>query len=475
MASEGSLRIPEMEKLCAGLHGLKDLELKHFEANFTERAMTRGTLYSMEPGWIDNVKLVPETEEGCVQVEARCWASFEKTTRRRVYVKLEAETLLFKDSFCACVAGLNTCSHASGLLQYLAFLARYIRAVEVETDGGEENPCTSEPRKWGVPSQRRAICPTVPLDKLNLGEKPKPLECFSPLKSDSDAETVQPSKRSVAPLVSLLIAEAEKSNISMSFVPYFTHVPLTPTPCVSPFNGHRMKALRLPARFEELWKEQQKYLEDNTDATPSIETLQRWKAIFLRCLYAARPTEIETGTRGQASSDDWFLERICRLTASKCKDVCSRQRDFKGLCKQLLYKSPPTLLAALDHGRRKEPEAVQRYTVKFPDRNVSDSGLVVKEDAQFIAATPDRLVSDPQASEKEGLIEVKCPFATSDTPQVTATKKKGFFLKEQNGTLRLDRNNRYYYQVQCQLACTRRQWCDFVVYCKRAVRREDSI
>ena len=36
MTSEGSLRISEMEKLCAGLHGLKDLELQHFEVNFTE-------------------------------------------------------------------------------------------------------------------------------------------------------------------------------------------------------------------------------------------------------------------------------------------------------------------------------------------------------------------------------------------------------------------------------------------------------
>ena len=106
----------------------------------------------------------------------------------------------------------NTCSHACGLIQYLAFLARYMRAVEMETDGGEENQCTSKPRKWGVPSQRRA------LDKLSLGEKPKPLECFSPLKTDSDAESAQPSKRPVAPLVSLLIAEVEKSNISMSFV-----------------------------------------------------------------------------------------------------------------------------------------------------------------------------------------------------------------------------------------------------------------
>ena len=84
----------------------------------------------------------------------------------------------------------------------------------------------------------------------------------------------------------------------------------------------------------------------------------------------------------------------------------------------------------------------------YPEKQVSECGLVVKENAKFIAATPDRLVSDPQATPQEGLMEVKCPFATSDTPSVTATKKKSFCLKSVNGTITLNRNHQYFYQVR---------------------------
>ena len=40
----------------------------------------------------------------------------------------------------------------------------------------------------------------------------------------------------------------------------------------------------------------------------------------------------------------------------------------------------------------------------YPEKQVSECGLVVKENAKFIAATPDRLVSDPQATPQEGLM-----------------------------------------------------------------------
>ena len=46
-----------MEKLTSGLHALKDFDMKHFEEKFSRRALDRGTLYSMEPGYIDGVKL----------------------------------------------------------------------------------------------------------------------------------------------------------------------------------------------------------------------------------------------------------------------------------------------------------------------------------------------------------------------------------------------------------------------------------
>ena len=79
----------------------------------------------MEPGYKDGGKLSADAgDNDCFQVEARCWASYAKSTRRRLYVQLDRNTLHLKDSYCGCTAGLNACSHASGLLQYLAFLAR---------------------------------------------------------------------------------------------------------------------------------------------------------------------------------------------------------------------------------------------------------------------------------------------------------------------------------------------------------------
>ena len=158
--------------------------------------MSRGTLYSMEPGWIDEVSMT--SGGGVHQVQARCFASFEKTTRRRVTVQLDGATLNFLDSFCGCVAGFNTFSHACGVLQYVAFLARYMRAVDGQKaeDRGDDSATpldvqhtlgTSFPCQWVIPSQkRRSIEPTVPLDRLNLSSKPKMLERFQPLKSGSD-------------------------------------------------------------------------------------------------------------------------------------------------------------------------------------------------------------------------------------------------------------------------------------------------
>ena len=124
---------------------------------------------------------------------------------------LDERTLRFKHSVCGCVAGLNACLPACGFLQYLAFLARYMRAVDAESQQSGEVPCTSLPRRWGIPSQKRAIAPTVPIDQLNLSHKPKQLECFSPVKA-SQAEDCerQVEKRPVTPLVDAIRQHANR-------------------------------------------------------------------------------------------------------------------------------------------------------------------------------------------------------------------------------------------------------------------------
>lgn len=41
------------------------------------------------------------------------------------------------------------------------------------------------------------------------------------------------------------------------------------------------------------------------------------------------------------------------------------------------------------------------------------------------------------------------------------------FLKKVDGEIHLSQKHQYYYQVQCQMLCTKRAWCDiFVCTCK---------
>ena len=131
--------------------------------------------------------------------------------------------------------------------------------------------------------------------------------------------------------------------------------------------------------------------------------------------------------------------------------MCTRQWEFPSLVKQFANVNPPTHLPALEYGRRKEPEAeaCAKYSATFPCRLLPESGLVMKRDARFLTATPDRFVSDPSSDPCDGLLEVKCPFSTSDIPATAATTKKGFCLKMTDHGPKLDSSHQYYYQVRC--------------------------
>ena len=87
--------------------------------------------------------------------------------------------------------------------------------------------------------------------------------------------------------------------------------------------------------------------------------------------------------------------------------------------------------------------------------NTSQCGLFVCSEHPFLASSPDRLV------DINGIVEVKCPFVSKDRPITTVTVP---YLKLRDDELCLDQNHDYYYQIQGQLLCTGRQFCDFVVF-----------
>ena len=90
-----------------------------------------------------------------------------------------------------------------------------------------------------------------------------------------------------------------------------------------------------------------------------------------------------------------------------------------------------------------EHEADARTVYEFETGNVvQEVGYIAHPVFKFSGASPDGLVGD------DGMVEIKCPnTATHIETLLSQTVPK-----------------RYYTQMQWQLGCTGRKWCDFVSY-----------
>jgi len=95
----------------------------------------------------------------------------------------------------------------------------------------------------------------------------------------------------------------------------------------------------------------------------------------------------------------------------------------------------------MQHGTDNEPIAINAYEMA-QDVIVTPIGFVDHPSIEMSGASPDGLVGD------DGLIEVKCPNSATHL----ATLKGA------------DIDSKYIKQMQWQMACTNRTWCDFVSF-----------
>lgn len=151
-------------------------------------------------------------------------------------------------------------------------------------------------------------------------------------------------------------------------------------------------------------------------------------------------------------SDEWHLARIGKLTASRCHDAVartkngystSRYRLMDELVNERLTGQRQVIkqTAAMQWGLETEPLARQAYE-HLLGVDVYETGSVPHPLIEESSASPDGLVGD------DGLIEIKCP----NTATMVSTVIKGEIPEN------------YKTQMMWQLACTRRNWCDFVMY-----------
>jgi len=151
-------------------------------------------------------------------------------------------------------------------------------------------------------------------------------------------------------------------------------------------------------------------------------------------------------------TDDWFTARLGKVTASRISDVvamtksgvsASRGNYMAQLIVERMTNKPTESYSnsAMQWGTDTEPLARAAYEMATYTM-VEEVGFVQHPDDEMCGASPDGLVGD------DGLIEIKCPN--------TATHIETLITGE------ID--NKYILQMQWQMACTGRQWCDFVSF-----------
>ena len=151
-------------------------------------------------------------------------------------------------------------------------------------------------------------------------------------------------------------------------------------------------------------------------------------------------------------TDDWFTARLGKVTASRISDVVAKTKSGVSASRgnymaQLIVErmtNKPTESysnSAMQWGTDTEPLARAAYEMATYTM-VEEVGFVQHPDDEMCGASPDGLVGE------DGLIEIKCPN--------TATHIETLITGE------ID--NKYILQMQWQMACTGRQWCDFVSF-----------
>ncbi|KAK3108711.1 hypothetical protein FSP39_013948 [Pinctada imbricata] len=181
-------------------------------------------------------------------------------------------------------------------------------------------------------------------------------------------------------------------------------------------------------------------------------------------------------TVGQSDSKEWMLQRKCRVTASVAKDVACIKTGHTGVLKRILYTDSP-LTPAIIYGQKNEKKALESYIEKNPQYTIDSTGLWINPKYPGLGCSPDGIFNDTQST--TGLIEIKCPYVLKNVSPCMAQKsmtmkeEKNFFCTFQSdGTLRLKRNHKYYYQIQMQLAICEQKVCDFVIWSQHGMSVE---
>lgn len=151
-------------------------------------------------------------------------------------------------------------------------------------------------------------------------------------------------------------------------------------------------------------------------------------------------------------SDEWHALRLGKVTASRVADVVAKTKSGWGASRanymaQLVAERLTGAIAesytnaAMQRGTDLEAEARSTYEF-FTNRIVTEMGFVDHPSIADAGASPDGAVGPA------GLVEIKVPNTSTHIETLLTGSVAA----------------KYATQIQWQLACTKRAWCDYVSY-----------
>ena len=154
-------------------------------------------------------------------------------------------------------------------------------------------------------------------------------------------------------------------------------------------------------------------------------------------------------------SEEWFAARLGKVTASRVADVIAKTKTGYSasrdnymaqlICERLTgQKGESFTNAAMEHGTLTEPLARSAYENKR-SLLVKEVGFINHPRIEMSGASPDGLVAD------DGLVEIKCPNTATHIDTLLSQKVP----------------TKYITQMQWQMLCCQRKWCDFVSFDNR--------
>mgnify|MGYP001233659180 CR=1 FL=1 len=158
-------------------------------------------------------------------------------------------------------------------------------------------------------------------------------------------------------------------------------------------------------------------------------------------------------------SPEWLAARCGKITASRIADMMARTKNGYGasranylaqlVAERLTGKPAENYTnAAMQWGTDTEPQARAAYEF-HSGQSVVEVSFIEHPSIPMAGASPDGLIGD------DGLIEIKCPLTATHIEYLLSGNVPGKYEK----------------QMQFQMACTGRKWCDFFSFDPRLPER----